>query len=112
MDKPRARRDTCRLTVTIRGEEYHATPLEPEADDVVKAWRLRKASGDAYVVADTADGATCECRDYVYRHEGRDQVGCKHIRSLRALGLLDREDGGPESWPAWTDTHAFTNRTR
>jgi hypothetical protein len=44
----------------------------------------------------------------VFRHDGNDQTGCKHLRALRALGLIDPDSDGPESWPAWTDTHAYT----
>jgi hypothetical protein len=80
--------DVCRLTVTIRGEPYRVRPIRPECDDVSRAWRLRKRDGTAYVVAETVHGATCECADQVYRHEGRDDVGCKHIRASRALGLI------------------------
>jgi hypothetical protein len=73
--------DFCRLTVTIRGESYTARLIRPEAADVARAWRLRKRDGTAYVVADTADGATCECADFVFRHDGIDADGCKHIRA-------------------------------
>jgi hypothetical protein len=57
--------DTCRLTVTIRGAAYIARPIRPEMSDIARAWRLRKADGRApgglYTVADTGDGATCDC---------------------------------------------------
>jgi hypothetical protein len=76
--------------------------------EVTRAWRLRKADGTTYTVADTTDGASCECADQVFRHEGEYTPGCKHIRALRALGLLDDDGEGPESWAAWTDTHAYT----
>jgi hypothetical protein len=94
--------DTCRLTVHIRGVAYSVRPVNPESDDVIRAWRLRRADGTSYVVAETADGATCECGDQVWRHEGLDRVGCKHVRALRALGLIDG-GGDPETWPDWTD---------
>lgn len=100
--------DTCRLTITIRGEHYTARPLPASTGDVARVWRLRKADGTTYDVADTADGATCECGDFVFRHDGLDQTGCKHVRALRALGLIDQEGVDPNAWPAWTDTHAFT----
>ena len=80
--------DTCRLTVHIRGVCYSARPIRPEAPDVARAWRLGRADGTAYVVAETAHGATCECGDFVFRHEGKDASGCKHVRACRALGLI------------------------
>lgn len=100
--------DTCRLTVTIRGESYTVRPVRAESSEVCRIWRLRKPDGTAYNVVETIHGAGCDCGDQTFRHEGRDQTGCKHIRALRALSLIepDSEDG-PESWPAWTDTHAF-----
>src|SRR4051794_37392451 len=100
--KARKKPDTCRLTATIRGESYAVRPLRPESGDVTRAWRLIKADGTAYVVADTAHGATCTCRDFAFRHKGHDPAGCKHTRALRALGLID--------WPAWDDAHGSLGR--
>jgi len=80
--------DTCRLTVHIRGVCYSARPIRPEASDVTRAWRLGRPDGTSYVVADTACGPTCDCGDFVWRHDGRDATGCKHVRALRALGLI------------------------
>src|SRR4051794_31478492 len=81
--------DVCRLTVSIRGVGYTARPIHPETSDVSRAWRLRKPDGTDYTVAETIYGATCDCADYVFRHDGLDQTGCKHVRALRALGLID-----------------------
>jgi hypothetical protein len=100
--------DVCRLTVHIQGACYGARPFRPETSDVIRAWRLRKADGSTYDVADTIDGPTCDCADQTFRHDGIDATGCKHIRALRALGLIDDEGDGPETWPAWTDSHAYT----
>jgi hypothetical protein len=100
--------DVCRLTVTIRGESYGVRPIRPEAADVARAWRLRRRDGTSYVVADTIHGATCECGDFIFRHDGIEDLGCKHIRAARALGLIDPDGDGPDDWPSWTDTVAFT----
>jgi hypothetical protein len=99
--------DACRLTVTIRGVAYTARPVDSDVPEVIKAWRLSRPDGTTYVVADTIDGATCECGDFVFRHEGTG-TACKHIAALQALALLDGEDGSPETWPSWTATHAYT----
>lgn len=96
--KPR-KPDVCRLTVTIRGESYSARPIHSVLPEVIRAWRLRKADGTTYDVADTIDGATCDCADQVFRHEGNDATGCKHIRALRALGLIDPDGEAPGSPP-------------
>jgi hypothetical protein len=100
--------DVCRMTISIRGVSYTARPNCPESSDVIRVWRLRKPDGTVYTVADTIDGAMCDCADFTFRHEGHDQTGCKHVRALRALGLIDAEGSDPHDWPAWTDTHAFT----
>jgi hypothetical protein len=100
--------DTCRLSVTIRGTCYTARPVRAETPDVIRAWRLRRPDGEAYTVADTIDGQQCTCADFVYRHEGLDAIGCKHVRALRALGLIDPDGEDAHDWPSWTDTHAFT----
>jgi hypothetical protein len=81
--------DVCRLTVHIRGVAYSARPIPAECfGPARRAWRLRKADGTAYDVAEMPRGATCDCGDQAFRHEGLDALGCKHIRALRALGLI------------------------
>jgi hypothetical protein len=57
--------DRCRLNLAIRCETYTAPPVRPETGDVVRGWWLRKADGTSYTVADTLDGVTCECGDFV-----------------------------------------------
>src|SRR4051812_17696362 len=92
--KPRPA-DTCRMTVTIRGESYTVRPVRSQTPDIARAWRLRKADGTIYDVCDTLYGASCDCADQVYRHEGKNDHGCKHCRALRALGLIDQDGEGP-----------------
>jgi hypothetical protein len=77
--------DTCRLTLHLRGLAYDVSPI---ACDEGRAFRLAKADGTNYDVAETPYGPTCDCGDQTWRHEGRDILGCKHIRALRALGLI------------------------
>ncbi len=91
--KPRKRAqskpaDTCRLTLHVRGVAYAVRLLEVDPGaGVSRLVRLRKADGTAYFVAETAHGATCDCGDQTFRHEGRES-SCKHIRTCRALGLI------------------------
>ena len=44
--------------------------------------------GITYDVAASCYGPTCECGDWVWRRDGLDPTGCKHIAALRAVGLL------------------------
>jgi hypothetical protein len=78
--------DTCRLTLYLRGVAYRVRPLTSESG---RAFRLRKADGTCHDVSETPYGPTCDCGDQVWRHEGRDGIGCKHIRGLRTLGLIE-----------------------
>jgi hypothetical protein len=82
--------DTCRLTITIRGADYRARPVRNDAfAGAGRAWSLRKLGTDTrHHVVDTLHGPTCDCGDQVWRHEGRDASGCKHIRALAAVGLI------------------------
>ena len=79
------RADVCRLSLTINGVMYALRPVPAPAFGHRKAFRLRKADGTAYDVADTLHGPTCDCGDQTFRHEGRDDRGCKHIRRLEGV---------------------------
>jgi hypothetical protein len=82
--------DVCRLTLTIRGDDYRARVLPADrSTGVVALVRLRKLDGgEVYHVARHGDGlVTCECADYHFRHEGQG-TACKHARALSAAGLL------------------------
>lgn len=77
------------LTLTIAGTPYEVTP-DP-ADDVlmVRAWRLSKPDGKVYDVAEYLDHCTCDCPDFVFRRDGLDAAGCKHIRAAAVVGLIE-----------------------
>lgn len=86
---PRPR--TCRLTLTVAGQDYRVRPLANDAfAGSGRAWRLRKldGSGTAYDVVETIHGAECDCPDWIFHRDGLDPKGCKHIKSMRALGLI------------------------
>jgi hypothetical protein len=82
--------DTCRLTVTIRGADYRARPIPNDAfAGSGRAWSLRKLGTDErHHVVETMHGAECDCPDFVFRRDGLDPAGCKHVRALRATGLI------------------------
>lgn len=77
--------DVCRLVLHIRDSAYGVCPLPCETG---RGWRLRSIKGGlAYEVRESPGGATCTCRDFEFRHRD-DTQGCKHIRAMRALGLI------------------------
>lgn len=82
--------DTCRLVLTIRGTEYLVRGIPAAAfGATTRAFQLRKAgTATVHHVAETIHGPICDCPDFIFRHDGIDPKGCKHIRALRALGLI------------------------
>lgn len=83
---------TCSLALTINGVAYKVRPL-PRADGTgaAKAFRLVKqgGKGDVYDVLVHRDGhAECDCPDAIYRRNGLDAAGCKHVKAARAVGLI------------------------
>ena len=93
--------DVCRLTLHIRGVAYAVRPFPAVAlGSSAHAFRLRKAgTSEVYDVAETPLGPTCDCGDQTFRHEGIDALGCKHIRALRALGLIGPHRPEPARLP-------------
>lgn len=85
-----ARPETCRLTLTIGRRAYAVRRIKADAREfgITRAYRLRRTdAAECYSVARTLDGFTCDCADATFRHpEGN--AGCKHVRALRAWGLL------------------------
>src|SRR5689334_7450639 len=75
-------RAVCRLTMAINGVDYGVEPNAPGASAVLKAYRLKKADGTAYDVALTDFGLTCDCPDFLFRRDGIDPAGCKHIKAM------------------------------
>ena len=81
-------RNVCRLTLAINGTAYAVLPLRPCPDVAIQAVRLTKDDGTRYDAARTAHGLECSCPDFVFRRDGKDPRGCKHLRALTACGLL------------------------
>jgi hypothetical protein len=79
------------MTISINGTDYQVNPSLAEAHEVWKAYRLTKADGTAYDVAQTIHGLTCDCPDFIFHRDGIDPDGCKHIKAMVVYGLLHRE---------------------
>ncbi len=77
-------------SLTIRDVEYHVQRLQPLDPDVTHAYRLTKqaGNGDVYDVHHDQHGAHCTCPDFVYKREGLDPSGCKHVKALRAWQMI------------------------
>jgi hypothetical protein len=77
------------LFLSIRDHWYRVEPLETEPQD--RAYRLSKDDGQRYDVTESVYGPTCDCPDFIYRRDGIDPKGCKHVRALRLYGLVSPE---------------------
>lgn len=77
------------MAIGINGTHYSVSPLAP-SPDAVKAFRFVKIDGDgrAYDVEELEGGARCDCADFVFRREGLDTLGCKHVRAAWMCGLI------------------------
>jgi hypothetical protein len=76
------------LILSINGISYQVLRLQPHPEVAAVAFRLRKGDGAVYDVAQTAQGAQCSCPDFIFNRDGKDPAGCKHIKAMRAWGLL------------------------
>jgi hypothetical protein len=87
---------TCSLTLTINGTRYRVRPIDGREFGALRAFRLVKLGGKpapdggpcVYDVAEDLTGAACDCPDFIIRRDGLCAAGCKHLRAMRAVGLL------------------------
>jgi hypothetical protein len=77
------------LFLQINQTFYEVRALECDPIIAVKAFRLNKADGTLYDVAETRYGPQCDCPDFIFRRDGLDPSGCKHVKALVAEGLID-----------------------
>jgi hypothetical protein len=79
-----------RLDLTIGRTTYAIEPLAETLLAGSRAFRLIKNDGTTYDVAPTLYGPQCDCPDYLFRRDGLDPSGCKHIKALVGWGMIDR----------------------
>ena len=84
---PKPATGRCSLRLRINGVGYKVRPL-PADFGGLKVFRLTKADGEFHDVSRDVFGTSCTCGDHVWRRDGIDPAGCKHTRSMKALGLL------------------------
>ncbi len=77
----------CRLTLTINGLHYAVRPIASQDDAVSRAFRLT-LKADIFDVAQIVHGPTCDCPDFIFRRDGLDPDGCKHVQALVAAGMV------------------------
>jgi hypothetical protein len=80
----------ARLMLVINGTSYTIRTIPCDASAALKAYRLRKVDGTTYNVATTVFGAVCDCADFTFHRDGIDPDGCKHIKAMIAVGLIEK----------------------
>lgn len=75
---------------------YDVGPLPCDERIAARAFRLRKTDGTLYDVAQTPFGLQCDCPDFVFRRDGLDPAGCKHVQALVSYGLIDGHAPGAD----------------
>jgi hypothetical protein len=77
-----------RLVLTIDQTTYVLVALPRALDPSRRAYRLIKADGAVYDLSETRYGPSCDCPDYIFRRDGLDPDGCKHVKALVRHGLI------------------------
>ena len=90
---PRGRK--FRLYLTIDGFPYLVRPLRTDPLLAPRSFELTKPDGTRYDVSQTPFGPLGDCPDFLYRRDGIDPAGCKHVRALVSCGLIDRDEPNP-----------------
>jgi hypothetical protein len=89
--RPKVVTGPCRLDLTIGRTTYAIERLTEAPLPGSRAFRLIKGDGTIYDVAQTSYGPQCDCPDYIFRRDGLDPAGCKHIKALVEFELLERQ---------------------
>lgn len=80
------------LYLTIDGAAYLVRPVLADPCLARRAFALTKPDGTNYDVVQSHHGPTCDCPDFIYRRDGLDPAGCKHVRALVSCGLIERAE--------------------
>lgn len=108
--RPRLAAPASQLLLVINRTVYRVKPIRCDPTGAVRAFRLKKPDGTLYDVAQTQFGAQCDCPDFVYRRDGLDPDGCKHVKSLVAEGLIDPAPAGAAGRPTTGQGVKLTGR--
>ncbi len=91
-ESPARRAPVCHLVLVINQTAYAVRPLACDPTIAEKAFRLNKWDGAVYDVSQTRYGPRCDCPDFIFRRDGLDPAGCKHVQALVAQGLIEGHD--------------------
>jgi hypothetical protein len=78
----------ARVVLEIADTRYQLRSIAC-ADPIGRAaFRLVKDDGTVYDLVQTRHGPECDCPDFIFRRDGLDPRGCKHVRALVAAGMM------------------------
>ena len=86
---PRPAAHKSQLLLVIDRTIYAVRPIDCDPSEAVRAYRLNKPDGTLYDIAQTRFGPQCDCPDFIFRRDGLDPSGCKHVKALVAEGLIE-----------------------
>lgn len=81
-----------RLLLEIAGTRYGLRAVACDLHIGDRAFRLLKENGTVYDVIQTPYGPECDCPDFIFRRDGLDPRGCKHVRALVSVGMIEGHD--------------------
>lgn len=77
-----------RIVLEIGTTRYLLSRLRCDDGLGRRAFRLVKDDGTTYDLIQTKYGPECDCPDFIFRRDGLDAKGCKHIQTLKAVGMI------------------------
>ncbi len=86
--KRQADHPSTQLVLTLDLMTYIIVPLANDAGSGRRAFRLIKSDGKVYDLSETRYGPECDCPDFIFRRDGLDPSGCKHIKAMVRHGLI------------------------
>ncbi len=76
------------MVLEIADTPYTLRPIACHDPGDLRAFRLMKEDGTVYDVVQKSTGHECDCPDFIFRRDGLDPNGCKHVQALVAAGML------------------------
>ena len=77
-----------RILLEIDKTRYVLSRLRCDGGIGRRAFQLLKDDGTIYDVIQTRYGPECDCPDFIFRRDGLDARGCKHIQALVAARMI------------------------
>jgi hypothetical protein len=89
--------DVFRITFTAGDQAYRVVPLAPDPEVASCAYRLVKVDGSAVYDCHVPPGGlpVCDCPGAIKHGLTKSGRGCRHVRMLRAAGMIPAFSAAP-----------------